>query len=397
MNFHLSKALTFFALVVAAAPSHSQTQRFNVEENWPAYQNFLRDRDTRFFADDGVVWDAFQLELVRGVKNPDGSCTMDMSRTARPGERLSSSKTLNVAQAVNQRTCETLFKRGKAVLRDRGNILPQSILSFSQQNAGNDMPPSSDSARAVAATADVPEGVGYKHAARLYYRWDDGNHPIWRTLGNVYQIAIGQAVTSFLIYPHHRQGESPNSVNGCIAGTDRAYNYSEPGGRLINDGASRDWTSASVGCGAVFDWAGSSRGQQFGNVNGTPAARPFPTDLAAYCSTLSQNIGTCYSSTAVGSIAAGTKGFLNNSSNLCIPGVYCAFDCTADGGLTIDVQNLAVRYTAPSGFEVKNQVTYRGPLAQCRENLRATYEESLEEFAPCAGESNCYYYVGGSS
>lgn len=384
---HKYVATTIFIVTLGFSVKAFADTELRVADHFSEYQNFLRHKGTHFFAEDGLQWDQYDLILSQGTKNADGACVYDSSsipNSANTGGR----QYVSVEQAVNRSTCESLIRRGWLL---PGSKIPSSDNSIINGDKGVALRHWGSSSTQSATLESQQIGVGYKIAARIESRFDDGNNPIQTTTGNLFTLPIGSASATLLYYPHYNPngGTDPD----CLADNGDMGSY---GGTFTNDGSSRGWTSDTMGCGTIQDYAGYPW-YLVANVNGNAVstAPPYPAgEVGDFCRSLAGRTNACSARIpTMARLGSATSGTMNNKTSICLLG-FCAFDCSKDGGLTIRVNRLAVTYSRAEGFIPTRTISVNGPVEKCSENLRRVDTYTADDNASCSDQdgSSCRYY-----
>lgn len=358
---------------------NATTSELEITQNFQEYIKFMRNPKTVTFASDGVPWSESEDLLISGQKTADGGCRFSSERSWSTEEARPGIHEIEVEQAVNQETCQSLVRRGVAPNSTKNVISWLRELS----SVSGALPQYSK----ISAANAVASGEPFKHVGHIRNLFDDGNHPLWQAINGSFAITIGSANAGFEFFPH-LGGTSSNSTAQCISPTPNA-NWEYSSNSITNSGSLQGWSVDQFGCiavlrqsGATFEGIYQDQGEK---VTG-PTGR-----VAGLCNAIRYSNYACSSDRYPASMFAATQGTLTNKTDVCV-GNACVFQCSPNGGLKININRHYVRFNPAAGFSDASDVTVTGGAeTTCRRNVRRTITRDFRAYAPCeAGDSNCH-------
>lgn len=328
---------------------------FEVKSDSQELLQFKQDARTHIFPDNGLSWLDKREYIVTGEVTGKGCHFSDVSTSA--------IREIEVEEAVNRATCQSLVAKG--TLTSAGWMLfdlVKSLLSITSPKV------QAESRFTAAPSAVAPT---YYHAGKVDLLFTDGNNPITKLLDDILGtkgIPTAEADSSFTFAP-----DSPGN-NLCLSadhGTHTSFGGSITPGPAVWSVISGD------GCDVVYPPPAVRATDQHGNtISGT-----YPPAVQQFCASLYASApGGC--GDAVSLVAAGAQGVFNNKSNLIV------FDCTADGGATIDISAVTVTLVAPAQFTFTRNYTISGPTARCTDYLASYYTTDPQSYVPCSSNPN---------
>lgn len=349
MKTYVCLAISFVLLLSFDVSANSSF--FEVKSNSQELRQFKQDGRTHVFPDNGLSWLDKREYIMTGEITEKGCHFSDVSTSA--------VREIEVEEAVNRATCQSLVAKG--TLTSAGWVLfdlVKSLLSITSPNVRT------ESRFAAAPSAIAPT---YYHAGKVDLLITDGNNPITKlldTLLGTKGITTAEAIGAFTFAPN-----SPGD-NSCLSANNGAH---ATFGGHITPGPVVWSVLSGDGCGVVYPPPVINATDQNGNnISGVypPAVQQFCASLYAHAP------GGC--GDAISLVAAGAQGVFNNNSNLIV------FDCTADGGATIDISAVTVTLVAPAQFTFTKNYTISGPTARCTDYLASYYTTDPQSYVPCS-------------